>query len=393
MDTFVLRQEQNHMATTFDFQVSCDESELPRADRLLLRAHDLVSRLECELSEYLPESPVYQLNQAKSFECVRFTEHGLRLIEKSHQLSKLSKNAFNPLAKSEAGLHEPYPLRWDSRTGEAWKTLPGVHLGFGAIGKGYALDQVRLLLEQENFQDFLLSAGGSSIILSGFEAPRKPWSWGWSWKKGNQGENLGLRFTHSSGKAIALGISGTHEKGDHILGAPGSGVLSALVAHSSATEADALSTAFYVSGWDRGLEYLSEISPSPAVAMIESSEVPRWNGTFQKLWHGLETASNFKNDSFWTRLAGQALFLGALALISFHSIPACIADDATIDLTALDGAANSFTPYLLERNQAWILLPLFALAMVLLHLKKTKARPKKRILLTPSIKISEGETK
>src|SRR5262249_19577392 len=43
-----------------------------------------------------------------------------------------------------------------------------------------------------------------------------------------------------------------------------------------------------------------------------------------------------------------------------------------IDLSAADSGA--FAPYLNERNEAWMILPAFALAIVLIHLKKSKSR-------------------
>jgi thiamine biosynthesis lipoprotein ApbE len=59
---------------------------------------------------------------------------------------------------------------------------------------------------------------------------------------------------------------------------------SALVAHPSATWADALSTALFVSGWEDSMKRFEALAPAPALAVIDESGTPRWNGLFQNLW-------------------------------------------------------------------------------------------------------------
>lgn len=46
--------------------------------------------------------------------------------------------------------------------------------------------------------------------------------------------------------------------------------------------------------------------------------------------------------------------------------------DEVVDLGEM--GADAFTPYLVERNSLWILLPAAALLLVVLHLRRTKKR-------------------
>ena len=280
------------MATTFHFIVSLPAdrpAQLSLASEVLHRAHDIVARLESELTEFRPESPVYRLNHAPIGERVALPASALELLDRAERARASTDGHFDCTAKSAAGARGG--IAWDEHA--AWRTHAATHLGFGAIGKGYALDRVRLLIEDAGFTDYLLSGGGSSVILSGFAAPGDPWSWGWSWKKDSAGEDLGQSFTHASGRAIALGISGTHERGEHILrsDATGTSPLSSLVAASSATEADAWSTALFLAEFEEGLTLMDRAfgggampEAARAVARIESDGTPRWNGTFQHLW-------------------------------------------------------------------------------------------------------------
>jgi thiamine biosynthesis lipoprotein len=275
-----IRLDQNHMNTTFELRVSCEAARVRAAETTLAEAHREIARLEDELSEFREASPVACLNRARALEPVPLTGAVRDLLRIAEQLRSSTRGAFNPLWRSR-GLNPGVLISEHGRS--FFKTTDGTHLGFGAIGKGFALDRVRLLLEREGFTDYLLSAGGSSVLLSGFAAPGTPWNWAWSWKKARDGSLLGRRFSHETGRTIALGVSGEMEQGKHIADACGTS-LSALVAHASAARADALSTALFVRGWNEELENLRDpLQPTP-LAWVDKDEILRWNGDFQSCW-------------------------------------------------------------------------------------------------------------
>jgi FAD:protein FMN transferase len=345
-----LRLSQNHMATTFDFVLSLESSQEVFGHEVLTQCHRLVTQLESELSEFIADSPVARLNAAPVGHPVRLTESGFELLEQSFHLKELTQGSFDCTAKSPT--EALGGLAWDSSQRCVWRTQAECHLGFGAIGKGYALDQVRTLVEQAGFQNYWLNAGGSSLILSGWAHPESPWRWGWSWQKDETGDPLGLVLQHDSGIPMAIGVSGLHEQGNHLLdprqGTRATHAKSALVGEQRATYADALSTALFVAGWDEGRKNLASSELTPALGFIDETQVPWWNGTFQKLW-------------------------GALAAILLILLPvASYADDA-VDLGDL--GMSDFTPYVFDRNSFWILLPVAALGLVFLHLKKVNPRP------------------
>jgi len=329
------------MATTFTLVVSCEKDRFFAARETLSEIHQKITGLETELSEFLPESPVYQLNEAPPNYSVRFTQAGIELLEKGEQLRALTEGTFSIMAKS--GCLHPR-LEWNPETREVTKSS-GTHVGFGAIGKGYALDVARQMLEKEGLTNYCLSAGGSSIVLSGFASQDLPWRWGWSWEKDRDGNDLGTDFSHHSGVPISLGVSGTQEKGPHLLDPRSqsrvNGPKSALVAHVSATEADALSTAFFIGGWHKTRGMMQRLLDRPIMAMIDALGIPRWNGLFQKMW-------------------------GPVALLFFWIGTHSPAEE--IDLSQL--GMSDFTPYHVERNLAWALLPLLSLVAVFIHLRK-----------------------
>lgn len=275
-----VRVQQNHMNTTFDFVVSPSENRVRHAERCLLQAHALVCKLEDELTEYR-KGPIAALNAAKAFSPQPLPESALELLEASERLEATTEKMFSCYVKGTGR------VAFSRSQKVAWKTRESSYVSFGAIGKGYALDKVRTLLAQEGFEDFLLSAGGSSVVLSGFAALNEPWTWGWSWGRNECGDPIGLSFKHWSGAPIALGISGTHEKGGHLIHPvtkiPIAERLSALVAHRSAADADAFSTALFISGFDKAIGFSSSID-SPALACVENDGEVRWNGVFERTW-------------------------------------------------------------------------------------------------------------
>lgn len=284
--------QKNHMATTFDLTISCDHSNAQRALRLLHRCHAFIEQIESELTEFRPESPIYQLNHAATGVRVSLPVSACEILERAEALRTLTQGAFDCLAKSQIPSLDDRPIQFNSKTKQAWKTDPAGWLGLGAIGKGYALDRIRLLIEQEGFENYLLNAGGSSLILSGWAGQERPWIWGWSWKKDEQNNPLGLILTHRSGKPIAIGVSGLHEKGNHLIDprishlsrtAPAT-LSTSLVATNSAMDADALSTAQFILGFEDMKIALQQLPLTAAAAVITLAEVPNWNREFQKNW-------------------------------------------------------------------------------------------------------------
>jgi thiamine biosynthesis lipoprotein len=420
-----VRQDQNHMATTFSFVVSCEDDAAPAASRALAEAHAYVSRLEGELTEFRESSPIHALNRAAPGVRVKLSRAGIELLARSERWRQATRGAFDCAAKSAAKPAEGASVAWDETACEAWRLGPEVHVGFGAIGKGYALDGVRLILEHACFRDFLLTAGGSSVVLSGFAGPGDPWSFGWSWAKDSDGDSVGIPLSHDSGAAMAIGVSGTHEKGNHLVDsrplperdAHDESPLSALVGSQSAADADALSTALFVAGFDRTMADLKDLPLAPALACVDPDRAPRWNGIFQNFWGAparglalfalsaglaasapldaispqaraddapaaLETSAPYPAP-LETSAAGSLFDTPASPVpleASASPVPGApeasvtaasgSADEGAVDLGGM--SANTFTPYLTERNGFWALLPIFALAAVLLHLKKNR---------------------
>jgi thiamine biosynthesis lipoprotein len=286
-----VKVSQNHMATTFDFTVSCLESRADLALLLLEEAHEEVALHEDLLSEFRANSEVSAFNQAPVGRKIQVSSDFLKLLELSEKLYRQTHGAFDPtFRQNHKTLSLKEKLTWNLEQGWIAKLRHGVTLGFGAIGKGYALDRVRDRLEKEGFNDYFLNAGGSSLIVSGFQSAWNPWKLSWSWKKDQDGTYWGREFSHVTGSVLCIGVSGTLEQGSHILRVqPSTELLSSWVSAPSAAEADALSTALFSLGWEEGYEKIVDPLARQAIAAIAIDEVPYWNGFFQKCFGPIQS--------------------------------------------------------------------------------------------------------
>jgi thiamine biosynthesis lipoprotein len=149
----------------------------------------------------------------------------------------------------------------------------GVEINLGSIGKGYALDRVAEQLRDANCRSFLLHAGGSSVFAAGAQ-PDQPKGWPITLRHPWL-DRRPLGTVHLRDRALGTSAA-THQhfehknqKLGHVIdprtGRPAQGIASATALASSAAEADALATAFYVLGIEKTRLYCQS---HPGIAAV-----------------------------------------------------------------------------------------------------------------------------
>lgn len=258
-------------------------------------ALDLVHRLEDQMTVYRESSELLEINRLAAEAPVPVEERLFELLLRTGQLSENTAGAFEPTAQplvslwrvcrdevrvpTEAELkHVLARIGWDLvELNPEQKTVsftqPGVELNLNGIGKGYALDRAaELLLGQESgheIRNWLLHGGHSSVLARGEHiGPNGPLG-GWP---------VGIRNPLFPDKRLAtlllrdkaMGTSGSGvqffrvggKRYGHVLdprtGWPMDHLLSVTVLADSATEADALSTAFFVMGLEKALQFCQD---------------------------------------------------------------------------------------------------------------------------------------
>lgn len=277
------RREALLMGSAFEFIVAAAED---RGEALLDAGIREVQRLEYLLTEFSETSQTALVNRTAGGAPVAVDPEVYALLQRCVTLSRLSQGAFDITAGALKKLYnfKGETLLWpDPVTREATlkKTgfghirffddyrvalaKPGMRIGFGAIGKGYAADRVRAIWRNEGVRSGVINASGD-LTAWGSRADGSPWKVGIADPADPARILLWLPV---DGGAVATsgdyeqffeygGVRYTHNI-DPKTGFPVRGVKSVTVMSPSAELSDALATAVFVMGPDTGLHFLEQI--------------------------------------------------------------------------------------------------------------------------------------
>ena len=240
-------------------------------------AFDCLTAIEQRLSKFLPESDVSLLNTLGSSRPVTVGKEPLELIHRAREAWELTGGAFDPtigplrqawgLVDLEARTPDSSELsrllecrgmdlvEVDPETCTVSFTRPGVSLDLGAIGKGYAADQIANLLRDRGVEAGAILSGRSTVLAWGLPAEEE------SWRvevchPGNEDETLcrlemrpGALSTSSAAERFVRSEGKTY---GHIIdprdGLPTSTIEGATIWTPQAALGDVLSTALFILG-------------------------------------------------------------------------------------------------------------------------------------------------
>lgn len=309
------------MACEFEVQLAAARND--NSMEHVFAALDLVESLETQLTVYRDDSEVSQLNQLADRAPVVVDSRLFDLLELADGLWRQTDGALDitsgPLSDVWGFSRREGRIPSDEQIeaarqlvgmkyvalDAAGKTIkferPGVTVNFNSLGKGYALDRMAQLLEINDVDDVLLQGGKSSVLALGNQPGIVEGGW-------RVGVRHPLRTSEQLAEIVlrdqALSTSGAGtqffiRKGQrygHILdprtGRPAEGLFSATVIAPTATEAEGLSTAFYVMGPQKAAEYCA-IRPEIAALLVAPGDRA---GDVQLIALGQDTGS-------WLRLA------------------------------------------------------------------------------------------
>ena len=242
-DALLHRFAREAMSTTFEIVVRGAEKEYAR--QAARAAFQELDRIEKELSRFISYSDVAQINRLRAGESVRAGIATLECLRLAQQVHDETGGAFDVTylwraARSHPSLATgPSPLSINEPDHSVGVMADGVIVDLGAIGKGYAVDQITALLRDWSIEEALVHSGESSAFALG--------SWSVAIRDPErQEEILGrvqLRDRSLSGSGLLL-------HGAHIIdprtGRPAEGKRGTWALAPSAAASDALSTAFMV---------------------------------------------------------------------------------------------------------------------------------------------------
>ncbi len=243
-----------------------------------------IKDIDSALNAHSEQSEIYALNHTPFGKWAHVSEETFSLIEKSVEISKKTKGAFDITIKPIADLWninsetpkipEDYEIEevllkvgyenieLDKKNSKVRFKKAGMEIDLGAIAKGYAADKAAQILRENGIKSALLDLGGNVYAIG-----KKPG--GGKWKIGIQEpfEPRGTYFAKKDLKDCSAVTSGAYERYfeengkiyHHVLdpktGRPcESDIKSATVLCPKSYLADALSTAAFVLGKDGAKE-------------------------------------------------------------------------------------------------------------------------------------------
>jgi len=154
-----------------------------------------------------------------------------------------------------------------------------MRIGFGGIGKGYAADRARIILQQKGVDSGIVNAAGD-LIAWGNQANGEPYTIGIA-----SPENSHHPFSYLKITGLAVATSGNYEKFvvlngkkyahtiDPKTGFPVSGIKSVTVISTNAEIADAMATPIMVMGVEAGLYMINQMKNIACVIIDDKDRI------------------------------------------------------------------------------------------------------------------------
>ena len=289
----VVRSARPLMGTTFNLSVWAASGQQPEASEAIQHALDLVASLEEKISSWNFRSETSAVNRSAGREATGIGPELHHLLDASLTWARRTDGAFDitggPLfdrwkrAREEGILPTEAEIRSClERTGYDHVILEGsmvrlakrgMQIGFGAIGKGFAADRAGELLRQRGFENFIIDAGGD-VLISGSRG-------GTPWQVAIRHPRRGGLLAIFGAADCAIATSGDYEQFSviddvryaHILdprtGWPARKLASVTVITRRGIDADALATALFVLGPEKGLAFVESLKDTETLMVLE----------------------------------------------------------------------------------------------------------------------------
>ncbi|GJN56881.1 FAD:protein FMN transferase [Elizabethkingia anophelis] len=268
------------------FQITLVDKDSISAEQNIDKAVAEITRIENLISEWRPETQISQVNHNAGIKPIKVDKEVFDLTKKGIYFSKLTDGAFDisivamdkiwkfddsmDELPSEQAIKESVRnvgyrnIILDSTNSTIFLKNPGMKIGFGSIGKGYAADKTRDLMKSMGVKAGIIDASGD-ISTWGTQPDGKPWAIGINNPFNDHKMAAILYF-----KENAVTTSGSYEKYaeihgkrySHIMnpktGYPSTGLTSVTITGPNATMANGFSTSIMVLGEKEGLKLLKQ---------------------------------------------------------------------------------------------------------------------------------------
>lgn len=288
------------MGNRFEITAVCPDEKIALA--AIDKAIAEIVRIEKLLTTFSNDSQTARINNAAGIKPVEVDKEVFDLIARSIRISTITQGAFDitygsidkrfwnfdqqmttlpdkEVLKKAVALINYQNIVLDQHNTTVFLRRKGMRIGFGGIGKGYAAERAKLILQQEGVNAGVVNAAGD-LTAWGYRPEGKPWTIGIA-----SPENILHPFSsmNITGKAVAT--SGNYEKFvvidgkkyshtiDPKTGYPVSGIKSVTVICPNAEIADALATPVMVMGVKAGLDMINQLNDVECIVIDEDHKL------------------------------------------------------------------------------------------------------------------------
>jgi len=283
-----------------DFELIATAVDEQSADIFLQQGINEIKRLEYLLTEFSNTSQTAVLNDNAGITPMQVDTEVYELIKRCKNISSLTQGAFDITAGALKRLYnfkqgnvqlpdKKTILQTQNSVGykkielladnTVFLQKKGMHIGFGAIGKGFAVDKVKTLWQTAGMTSGVINASGD-LTIWGQQPDGSPWKVGVADPDNKDNILLWLPVENAS-----VATSGNYEqyfdlKGiryshniDPRTGLPARFIKSVTIVSPSAELSDALATAVTIMGKEVGLNFINQLPNVHCIIIDDSNKI------------------------------------------------------------------------------------------------------------------------
>ena len=294
------KRPQKLMGNAFEIIVVNDNEKT--AQQHIDAAIEEIRRIEKLLTTFSEESQTNHINQNAGIQPVKVDQEIFDLIERSLRISSITDGYFDisyggidksfwnfdremkqlpdpELIKEHLKLVNYQNILLNRENQTVFLKEKGMRIGFGGIGKGYAAEMAKRLLQKRGVASGIVNASGD-LTTWGNQADGKPWTIGIA-----DPENAQQPFSYMNITDMAIATSGNYEKFvviggkkySHTInpktGMPVSGVKSVTIFCPNAEIADAMATPVSIMEIDAALNMINQINHLECIIIDDQDKI------------------------------------------------------------------------------------------------------------------------
>ncbi len=284
-----------------------------KVERAVDKAMMEIKRIDSSMNFYDEKSEISKINNAVREKPVKISDDMIEIISLSLAYAGKTSGTFDPTIgvltdlwnfgkekmPTESEMEVSLPLV-DYRFVELNKDenaisflKDGMKMDFGGVAKGYAVDRAMDILEKEGVTGALITTGSTTKVM-GFKARNSLWKIGIQHPRSSETEENLMGKISTTNKSIST--SGDYQqyfikdkvRYHHILnpatGIPVSECISVtIITNLGAAEADILSTAIFVMGYPKGMDFIKENNEIEGIVVTSDGAVHVSPGLREKI--------------------------------------------------------------------------------------------------------------